>query len=285
MTTGERAALEGFLTTLHPELAIEIGVAQGGSLARLARHSGRVHAFDLDDSQLELEPPPNVTLHIGDNHELLPRVLGEIAGEGRNVDLALIDGDHSTEGVRRDIEDLLGSGALRRSVLLIHDTMNEHVRAGVQSVAYEQYPDVTYVDLDCVPGYLMREGVAPNELWGGLGLILMGHESPHPGGRMREDRYADVHPLLLRRREELVAAEQPADGHPNANRRSPDVARLNQELEDLQRQRDDLELELRRVHHAHGVISGSRSWQLTAPLRAAMRLARALRRTRGGQRS
>ena len=53
--------------------------------------------------------PDNVTLHTGDSHELLPPFLAELAEQGRNVDFVIVDGDHSSEGVRRDLEDLLNS--------------------------------------------------------------------------------------------------------------------------------------------------------------------------------
>jgi len=47
MSFGERAALEGILSQLTPDLALELGTAEGGSLERLAHHSAEVHSFDL----------------------------------------------------------------------------------------------------------------------------------------------------------------------------------------------------------------------------------------------
>jgi hypothetical protein len=226
-----------------------------------------------------------VTLHIGDSHELLPQVLRQLEREGRNVDFALIDGDHSTEGVRRDVEDLLGSGAVRRSILLMHDTMNEYVRAGLESFPFERYASVTYVDLDCVPGYLLRAGEFRNELWGGLGLLLVGHESPRADGRVREDSYGDAHRRLLARRDELVQADRATDGHRTRSQGSPLIERLGRELEHLRRERNQLQDQLGHVHHAHTVIAGSRSWRATAPLRTAMHLVRRLRRRQEGRRS
>ena len=54
MSFGERAAIEGVLAQLRPQLAIEIGTAEGGSLERIAAHSERVISFDL------VEPQPQV---------------------------------------------------------------------------------------------------------------------------------------------------------------------------------------------------------------------------------
>src|SRR4051812_3963802 len=85
MTYGERVALEGTVSALHPALSLEIGTAQGGSLAQIAAHSDEVHSFDLVRPE-ELRVPENVTLHTGDSHELLPRLLAELSDSGRNVD-------------------------------------------------------------------------------------------------------------------------------------------------------------------------------------------------------
>ena len=49
-------------------------------------------------------------------------LLGELADAGRNVDFVLVDGDHSTEGVARDVVDLLGVAVRRHTIILLHDT-------------------------------------------------------------------------------------------------------------------------------------------------------------------
>src|SRR5690242_11209014 len=79
MSFGERAALEGVLAQRRPRLSIEIGTAEGGSLARIAAHSEITHSFDLVLPPQEIRDLPGVTLHTGDSHELLPRLLAELA--------------------------------------------------------------------------------------------------------------------------------------------------------------------------------------------------------------
>src|SRR5690349_1831206 len=130
MAPGERAAIAGVLAELRPRLSLEIGTAEGGSLRTIARYSEAVHTFDF--APAVSDPPANVTFHAGDSHELLPRVLEEIAGAGQTVDFVLVDGDHSTEGVRRDLLDLLGSPALGPTIVLAHDSANAQVRAGLE---------------------------------------------------------------------------------------------------------------------------------------------------------
>lgn len=96
MAPGERAAITGLLALARPAVAIELGTAQGGSLRQLAAFSGHVHSFDLAPGVLD--PPANATLHAGDSHVLLPRILGELHEAQTSVGFALVDGDHSPAG-------------------------------------------------------------------------------------------------------------------------------------------------------------------------------------------
>lgn len=171
MTFGERAALEGLVAAAKPQLAIEVGTAQGGSLECIAAHSAEVHSFDLVEPSKEV--PPNVTHHPGDSRETLPRVLGELADAGRTVEFALLDGEHTAAGMRADLECVLASPAVDFALVVVHDTMNEEVRSGVRAAGLEANPRVVYADLDLVPGYAARTGRFAGELWGGLGLVVV----------------------------------------------------------------------------------------------------------------
>lgn len=176
MMFGERAALEGVLSQLRPRLSIETGTAQGGSLHRLAAHSEHVHAFDIVPEVKELEGEfDNVTVHIGDSSVELPRVLAKLAGDGRHVDFALIDGDHTAEGVRRDVDAVLASDACRHTVVLLHDTANDDVRRGLEGMGLPARNKVAVCMLDFVPGYLVRKGHEIYSLaaWNGLGLLIL----------------------------------------------------------------------------------------------------------------
>jgi hypothetical protein len=257
MMTGERAAIEGVLSELEPSLSIEIGTYLGGSLAPISAHSGIVHAFDRDRRpELTAERFPNVTFHIGDSHELLPKVLAELADEGANVDFAFVDGDHTAPGVRRDVEDLLSSPSVARTVILLHDTLNERVRAGLEQVDYGSFGKVTYLDFDFVPGRIRTEGALKDELWSGLGLLVvgwkLGPEDHWPGVYPMPEVY-DTFGEVLSRGDET---QKPGYGQ---------VLELDHELAV---QRDIVR-----------VMERSLSWRLTSPLRAANDVARTLRRS------
>jgi hypothetical protein len=289
MSLGERAAVEGLLSQLRPGLAIEIGSAEGAGLRRIAAHAAEVHSFDLNPPALD--QPGNVRLHTGDSHRLLAGALADFAEAGRNVDFVMVDGDHTPDGVRHDLEDLLDSPALGRSAILIHDTANERVRSGVEATRLSAWPKVAHVELDWVPGRLFAEPALRGELWYGLGLVLVDAAAPtRPGRAVYEQRYQPWGPLLAelrllegeRERGELPGGELDPVG--TLLRRNRE---LSAELAAVRARKLELEVELTRVSEALDVceerrarvdralrdVIASPSWKLTKPLRGAKRVA------------
>jgi hypothetical protein len=271
MSFGERSALEGVLSQLQPKLSIEIGTAEGGSLSRIAAHSSEVHSFDLVSPQLPVAGEKHVTIHAGDSHETLPRELERLAENGRNVDFVLVDGDHSSDGVRRDIEDLLNASAVARTVILIHDTTNPTVRAGLDAVHYSAWPKVAHVDLDFVPGYMFLEERLRNELWGGLGLLIIDSARLAYGApSIVQERYYPAAPLFERMRD-LVVTQESDSGLREVEHLPSDTTAD----EKLQKHIEELESEILRISsvlaHHEGLwraMMNSVSWKITAPIRA-----------------
>jgi Methyltransferase domain len=271
MSFGERAALEGVLSQLQPKLSIELGTAEGGSLSRIAVHSSEVHSFDLVSPQLPVAEEKHVTIHTGDSHETLPRELERFAEKGRNIDFVLVDGDHSSDGVRRDVEDLLNATAVARTVILIHDTTNPTVRAGLDAVHYSAWPKVAHVDMDFVPGYMFLEERLRNELWGGLGLLIIDSTRLAYGApSVVQERYYPAAPIFERIRDLVIAQE--SDSGPQEVERLPSDTTPD---EKLQKHIEELESEILRIssvsaHHEalwHAMMN-SVSWKVTAPIRA-----------------
>ncbi|HVR05892.1 MAG TPA: class I SAM-dependent methyltransferase [Solirubrobacteraceae bacterium] len=264
MSYGERAAVEGVLGQLRPRLALEIGTAEGGSLRRIAAHSEHVHSFDLVPPSAELAGLANATFHTGDSHVLLPQVLEELAVAGKDVDFVLVDGDHSADGVRGDLDDLLSSQALRRTIVLLHDTMNPDVRRGIEDFNLAGDKRVAFFDLDFLPGYLARGDPYRLQLWGGLGLIVVDADrAAAQGGAISDDRFHSLFTLTCPMAELMAEIEA----------RGTSLAELQgSALEDeLRAEVVGRNAELVRSTQLVQRLEGSLSWRVTGPLRALKR--------------
>jgi hypothetical protein len=262
MSYGERTAIEGVLAMLEPALAIEIGRAEGGSLRRIAAHAQEVVSFDIVEAGAELAELENVRALAGDSHAMLPEELARLAAAERNVDFVLVDGDHTTAGVRQDMIDLLDSAAIERTVILAHDTLNEEVRQGLEEVDYDSYEKVAWIDLDFVPGYVAQLPARLGECWGGLGLIVVDSSGAFRGGGPTRgtDLFAQ-HKLIW------PAAEWIRQAGPDAAARLSDLTLIAESDRSDDRQVAALAIELERHRAWLRGIEGSVSWRLTAPLR------------------
>jgi hypothetical protein len=278
MTLGERSALEGVLSQTKPSLSIEIGTAEGGSLRRILAHSTQVHSFDLVKPAEAILELPGVTLHTGDSHVLLGEFLTELERDHVNVDFALVDGDHTAEGVRRDMEALLSSPAVGRCVILIHDTSNEIVREGLERVDYASHPKIVRRDLDFVAGHLSETGAFANQLWGGLGLLVIDdRHDPVPKDVPVESEFYTGFELLSLARESLRdSVVDPERDGPSA----PDAGPAGEQVGETTDQQQAVAEELRRARETLHSVTSSASWRLTEPLRA---IKRAVNRQRFGR--
>jgi hypothetical protein len=180
MENCERLAMMALLGWLKPACSIEIGTREGGSLAVIAANSGKVFTLDMDpDCQKAAQPFPNAEFIVGSSQEKLPGVLRTIEEQHLSLEFVLVDGDHSEDGVRGDIECLLKYKPKRPCYILMHDSFNPFCREGMASAPWEQCPYVNRVDFDFVPGKLHPPGdthyshPVSDEMWGGLGLAVL----------------------------------------------------------------------------------------------------------------
>jgi len=181
MSHCERLALIGLLKRLEPGLSIEVGTSMGGSLQALSKYSKKVISVDIDPvvaSRLGSRFP-NVAFQTGDSRKLLPSVIDRINQEEADLGFVLIDGDHRTEGVRRDIESVLRLVPRRPIVVIMHDSFNPSCRAGMRLADWSASPYVHEVELDFVLGVFFSEAAdqaAAGSMWGGLACALLDPE-------------------------------------------------------------------------------------------------------------
>jgi Methyltransferase domain len=271
MSLGERAAMEGLVAQLSPGLAIEVGTAEGGSLGRIAAHSAEVHAIDLTRERLA-ECPPNAHFHQGDSREVLPELLAGFAERQREVDFALLDGDHSADGARADLAALLESPAVRRTVILVHDSFNPEVRSGIESAGAADHPKVIGFDLDFVTGRLAKLGPFADQMLGGFALVLVDEARAAAGPRTVELEFYSLRPtpiLYHDAYETMLRGARMIDGEaPTA----PAAPRLPLDAANIEREHLRREL---------ATMRSSWTWRLTAPLRSIKRGVNRLRRRVG----
>jgi hypothetical protein len=281
MPLGERAALEGVLTQLKPTLSIEIGTRDRGSFERILHHSDEARSFAIARSLVPIARQEVLPADNRESRELRP-ALESFAAAGRNIDFVLIDGSDSSGGIRDDVEDLLNAPAISSTVILIRDTTNETIRAGLDEIAYAAWPKVAYVDLDFVPGHMMREGRVRYALRGGLGLIIVDSTRlAYRAGSVMQNRYFPAAEVFAKARDQLVGDWPPG----RKQQAEPPAVNPNSALEQKFADRiTELENEVLRLtsvaaHHEalwRGIMR-SVSWKITAPLRFAAARARHIR--------
>jgi hypothetical protein len=178
MTRWDKFALAGLLDYASPQVAIEIGTYRGGSLQILATRAKTVYSLDISaDCENDFARMfPNVDFRIGDSRETLPELLRELEGAGAELGFVLVDGDHSAEGVCRDIENLLDYTPKRELFVVCHDSFNPECRKGMLQAKWSRSTFVHYVEIDFVPGVYHEKAfdtAQPRTMWGGLALALL----------------------------------------------------------------------------------------------------------------
>lgn len=176
MTDAERLALTGLLSQIRPALAIEIGVFRAGSLTPIARFADKVYALDIDPScQARFHDKfTNVEFVTGDAAETLPTLLTRLQATRAPLGFILLDAEHSRDGVRRDIDNILRYVPERPLYVLMHDSFNPECRRGMREAAWAANPHVHLVELDFVPGrFVTREEDGFRQMWCGFALAVL----------------------------------------------------------------------------------------------------------------
>ena len=182
MHESERRALTAILHRLMPRCAIEIGTYRGGSLSLISQYAESVFSIDIDpEPASRYSGFKNVSFLTGPSQHLRPLLLKELDDKEMSPGFIFVDGDHSAEGVKRDIDCLLACVPRVPLFLALHDSFNPGCRAGMLSARWEASKHVHWVDLDFVPGRMNEHGGGGDgEMWGGVALAYF-HPEPRTG--------------------------------------------------------------------------------------------------------
>jgi methyltransferase family protein len=178
MSPSEKVMVMHLVEHLKPKAAIEIGTRFGGSLEVLAKFCDRVYSLDIDPEVKDRlkDRFENVEYLIGRSEETLPSLIDRLQRENTELSFVLVDGDHSSEGVRKDLNNLLHYKPSVTLYILMHDSFNPVVRRGLRAANWAGSLYVHRVELDLVAGAVNTTPTFRGQLWGGLAIAILAPE-------------------------------------------------------------------------------------------------------------
>ena len=177
MELSERVIFTYILQAIKPQLSLEIGSRDGGSLQALSRFSHRVDVVDIDATiPQRLSKFSNATFYIGDSKIVLPDLLQKYQNLGKWPEFIHIDGAHNLEGAYSDIHQILSIVPTNEVIILMHDSFNQEVRGAIKKLNLADYKNLTYANVDFVSGILHTKKEVFNQLWGGFALFVISPE-------------------------------------------------------------------------------------------------------------
>jgi hypothetical protein len=175
MSPAEQSAILFIVEHLRPKLSIEIGTQFGGSLQAIAKYSDHVYSIDSDANiPKQLDGYfQNVEYLTGYSDRLLPQLVDTMQKTHAPLSFVLIDGGHSTDEVRKDINHLLKFHPTSPLYILMHDSFNPDCRKGMRTANWADNPYIHAVELDFVVGIITAPPSHRNQMWGGLALAIL----------------------------------------------------------------------------------------------------------------
>lgn len=175
MSLAEKFILNALLDYAKPDVAIEVGTYEGGSLQVISKYARKVYALDIDphiEDKLKSQFS-NVEFIIGDSSQTLPKLVEQINAAGERVGFVLIDGEHSMEGVRRDINSVLKLIPKGEIIIVMHDSFNPDCREGIKTADWSSCKYLDFLKVDYVSGTFFAEPFFPVDgrtMWGGFAV-------------------------------------------------------------------------------------------------------------------
>jgi hypothetical protein len=189
----ELAMHQCLLSSLKPKLSLEVGTFQGQTFSLIAEYSEHAISVDPDPSVKQKLGPlfSNAEFITATSDEALPELVSRFNDKKLPLEFVFVDGNHSKEFVRRDINNLLAYQPITKTVILMHDSFNPECREGIATANWKQCDFCHFVELDFVPGIVHPDHKVRGQLWGGLAMALL----------LPEHRKGELH---IRRTHELA---------------------------------------------------------------------------------
>ena len=178
MTRCEKYAFIGLLEHIKPKASLEIGTYRGGSLQVISKYSETVLCVDINNKYVNALSGKfdNVSFTIGDSKSIIPELIKEINASDTLLNFVLIDGDHSEEGVKSDINNVLKIVPKEPLYIVFHDSFNPTCRKGILGADWQKCDYVHYVEVDYVPGVYHEQPhdtASARSMWSGLALAVL----------------------------------------------------------------------------------------------------------------
>lgn len=174
MSRAEKYCIINLLQCLKPDAAVEIGTFKGGSLQVINEYSKNVYSIDISEAPKNFlqDKFPTVHFRVGESNLIIDRIFKEIENNNHQLEFILVDGDHSKRGVKQDLEAILAYPHKNKITILLHDSFNPQSRSGIKSLKYNNYKNVSYVELDYITGSFWHNK-SYREMWGGFAMIII----------------------------------------------------------------------------------------------------------------
>jgi hypothetical protein len=170
MDHNDRAGIYMLLQLSRPRVILEIGARFAGTTALFSQVAEHVYVVDIDPGVRDrCKPLSNVTVMIGNSPDIIPGLIDRMNAQHGGWDFALVDGDHTTAGVRKDLNALIACRPLRRAYVTMHDSFNPECRKGILQAEWDR-PWVQTVEVDFTMGSIMPQPHVYGGMWGGIAL-------------------------------------------------------------------------------------------------------------------
>ena len=177
MSRIEKIAFQHLLGSLQPEIALEVGTGDGGSLQAIMQYADAAISIDINNvTQTNLQKLfgfKDVEFIVGDSSKVLPEVVQLINENQLNVNFVYIDGVQSTEGAQSDFEAALKIVPKQPTCIVMHNSFIPQVRRAMLNVRWEESAHVHFVDIDYVQGAYVPMEYGACKLVGGLSVVLL----------------------------------------------------------------------------------------------------------------